>query len=191
MVVTRMAEGMIARLLPRYAEPHRRYHTWTHIEACFEAAEFLVTPLPLDIMLALLYHDAIYDPERPDNEEKSAALLMEEGGRDGYETATLERACRMILATKHDVPESADASIVVDADLSILGASAPVFDKYEDAIREEYAFVDDAPFAAGRRKIMQSFLDRERIFLTRIGHAMWEEAARMNLHRSVKRWGRK
>jgi hypothetical protein len=23
--------SMIARLIPRYAEPHRRYHTWSHI----------------------------------------------------------------------------------------------------------------------------------------------------------------
>lgn len=182
--------SMISRLIPRYGEPHRRYHTWLHIGACFEAAEHLVTPLSLEIVLALLYHDAVYDPERRDNEERSAALLMEDGERAGVDAAALKKARAMVLATKHDsVPETDDAGIVVDADLSILAASEAVFDKYEDAIRQEYGFVDDAPFAVGRAKIMQSFLDRERIFRTRIGYDMWEEAARVNLKRSVERWG--
>jgi predicted metal-dependent HD superfamily phosphohydrolase len=194
--VSDVPTSMISRLIPRYAEPHRRYHTWSHIGACFEAAENLIAPLPLDITLALLYHDAVYDPERRDNETRSAALLMDDGERARVDAAVLKRARAMVLATMHaasppesgTTPESEDARIVVDADLSILAASEVIFDKYEDAIREEYKFVDDAPFAAGRAKIMQSFLDREQIFRTRIGRDMWEEAARANLKRSVERW---
>src|SRR5271170_6547335 len=184
---------MVARLIPRYGEPHRRYHTWSHIGACFDAAEYL-TPLPIsqEIVLALLYHDAVYFPFAKDNEEQSAMLLVIEGRRAGLDVGLLKKSAAMILATEHaSSPESEDACIVVDADLSILGTDEATFDRYENAIREEYKAVHDEAFAAGRRKVMQSFLDREWIFSTRIGRAIWEETARANIKRSVRKWSKR
>lgn len=190
--MTRVPTEMISQLIPRYSEPHRRYHTLSHIDACFDATEYL-TPPPIThaIVLALLYHDAIYAPLAKDNEEQSAMLLVMEGRQAGLDIGLLKKASAMILSTNHNsVPESEDACIVVDADLSILGKRQAMFDRYEDAIREEYKMVNDEAFAAGRTKVMQSFLDREWIYSTRIARAMWEEAARANLKRSVQRWSK-
>ena len=52
---------------------------------------------------------------------------------------------------------------------------------YAEAIRREYAFVPDQLYRPGRRRALEGFLARERIYLTdRLG-ALWERAARTNL----------
>ncbi len=192
--------AMISRLIPRYAEPHRRYHTWSHIGACFEARERLVTAgarvgdpeevREFAVDLALLYHDAIYEPLAKDNEERSAQLLLDEGLSAGLKLDVLERASAFILTTKHDaIPISEPARIVVDADLSILGSDDATFDRYEDAIRQEYSVVPDAAFAAGRMKVMDGFRRREHIFQTKAARDLWERKARENIGRSLRRWG--
>jgi len=185
--------SMITRLIPRYAEPHRRYHTWSHIGACFDAIERISTDRSQEVALALFYHDAIYEPlaRAGENEERSAALLMDEGKRAGVDESVLKKARLMIRATEHggfwELTEQACA--VIDADLSILGAEDDVFDRYEDAIRQEYSVVPDAMFAAGRVKVMQSFLGREEIFWTKAARDLWEAKARANIGRSLRRWG--
>lgn len=185
--------AMISRLIPRYAEPHRRYHTWSHIGACFDAIERIVGDRSQEVALALLYHDAVYDPlaRAGDNEERSAALLMDEGKRTGVDVEILKKACTMILATKHDaVPETEQACAVVDADLSILGADEETFDRYDEAIREEYAVVPDAAFATGRAEVMRRFLGREHIFATKAARDLWEAQARKNIARCLGRCAR-
>ena len=73
--------------------------------------------------------------------------------------------------------------------LPILGADVATFDAYERAVREEYAFVDDAAFAKGRARVLRSFLDRDAIYGTTGGRALWEAAARANLERSLRALG--
>ncbi len=180
---------MISRLIPRYAEPHRKYHTWSHIGACFAALERISGDRSLEVALAIFYHDAIYEPLSKDNEARSAALLMSEGERAEVDVSTLKKAYTMILATRHDaVPETEQACAVVDADLSILGMDDATFDRYEDAIREEYKVVPDAAFAAGRVKVMDGFLRREHVFATAAARDLWERKARENIGRSLRRW---
>lgn len=184
-----MSVTFIERLRARYAEPHRRYHTWTHVEACLAARERIARGAPPEVDLALLFHDAIYDPRAHDNEERSAALMIEEC--KGLDESLVQRAVPLVLATKHAAsPSSEAARIVVDADLSILGADAATFDAYERDVRAEYAFVDDATFATGRAHVLRAFLDRDAIYETASARALWEAAARANLERSLRSLGR-
>ncbi|KEG07189.1 hypothetical protein DQ04_10621020 [Trypanosoma grayi] len=73
-------------IFTRYSEPQRRYHTLAHLEemlqqlARYQAGAPAAHRLPLEgdttrclvVELALLFHDAVYDPRRGDNEERSA-----------------------------------------------------------------------------------------------------------------------
>jgi predicted metal-dependent HD superfamily phosphohydrolase len=185
-----ISTNLISRLMTRYAEPHRRYHTWSHIAAVFDASEQISDDRSREVALAILFHDAVYDPRAGDNEEKSAELLLSEGLLAGEDKATLEKARVMVLATKHfeREPEGEQASIVVDADLSILGTDEATFDAYEDAIRQEYAFATDAQFASGRALVCQIFLDQPHIFHTLAARGLWEKKAKDNLARSLARW---
>jgi predicted metal-dependent HD superfamily phosphohydrolase len=88
------------------------------------------------------------------------------------------------MATRHDaVPVDADAQLLVDIDLSILGAERERFDEYERQIRAEYAFVPALIFNAKRRQILRSFLDRPRIYSTP-AFSVLEATARANLARA-------
>ena len=179
-------DGVIERLMTRYGEPHRHYHTWSHVLACLHARAELTSAAWPEVDLALLFHDAVYDPMAMDNEERSAELLLEEGRRAWLDENLLQRARPLVLATKHHAgPLSLEASIVVDADLSILGAQDATFDLYEQQIRAEYARVDEKAYVAGRRRVLESFALRPHIYTTTRAQGLWEQCARKNIARSL------
>ncbi len=178
---------LISTVTARYEEPHRHYHTVLHLEACLRAVHVLTQMPPREVELALLFHDAVYDPSAANNEQASVELLFEEGRRAWLDDALLQRTAPLILATKHlgdEMPE--EAGWVVDADLSILGTEdQEKFELYEQQVRREYAFVDDHVFAAGRANFVRGMLERDTIFATRRGRLLWEKNARRNLRRSA------
>ncbi len=181
-------------LKARYAEPQRHYHTWAHVEALLghyrRWVRYLNRPGP--VLWALYWHDAIYDPQAKDNEEKSAQLLEREA--DGHLSPhDIAFAVAIIRATaSHTVPDglnvhdAEDLALFLDMDLSILGAPEAAYDRYEQDIRAEYAFVPEEAYRAGRGAILNGFLSRPRLYFTDIAHAEWDEAARANLARAVR-----
>lgn len=174
-------------LLDRYREPHRAYHTVQHLDECFR--EFEVARASADspsaVALALFYHDAIYDTHAHDNEEKSAELARQMLARQGAESALLQHITDLILVTRHAaLPETPDQKLVVDIDLSILGAPKDRFDEYEQQVRREYSWVDESIFRSVRRKILEEFLARPAIYSTPPFQRL-ERSARENLTRSI------
>ncbi len=184
---------LLERLARRYAEPHRRYHTWEHILACFDARRQIIEASLPEVDLALLFHDATYEPLATDNEARSAELLVEEGRRAWLDERLLQRARPLVMATKYDddsALDSEEASIVVDADLSILGSAPKTFDKYERLVRQEFVQFDDEAYASGRCFVLRALLARRTIYATRRGQRLWEARARTNLRTSLERLGR-
>lgn len=136
-------------LVARYSEPHRKYHTLQHLTEClahFEAVRDLAEQ-PAEVEMALWFHDAIYDTQRHDNEEKSAGWACEVLLAHGTTAAAAQRVHDLVMATRHTaLPVSPDEQLLVDVDLSILGAGGERFAEYEQQIRDEYAFVPPALF---------------------------------------------
>lgn len=90
------------------------------------------------------------------------------------------------MATCHSaLPESPDAQLLVDVDLSILGALPPRFAEYEEQIRQEYAFVPEDLFRRKRGEILRAFLDRPVIYSTPHFQAALETRARDNLRLAI------
>jgi predicted metal-dependent HD superfamily phosphohydrolase len=179
------AHGEIHRA---YSEPHRHYHTLEHIAHAlgrFDGIRSRVAAADA-AELALWLHDFVYDPRAKDNEARSAAYARRLLAEGGVVPAVGERVTDLIMATCHaSPPDAPDARYVVDADLSILGAPAAEFDRYERQVRQEYDFVSEADWRAGRARILRVFMDRPRIFLTPEFAAL-EAAARANLERSIE-----
>ncbi|WP_216321220.1 HD domain-containing protein [Deinococcus aestuarii] len=152
--------------LPFYTEPHRAYHNADHVRAMLDAlaSRGLLTPV---LSLAAWGHDLVYDPRAEGNEERSAEVF---GGwlREQGAPPELEADVRtLILATRHVAPPTTrNEALLVDADLSILGADSQTFAAYDAAIRQEYSFVPEEAYRSGRARVLRSFLDRERIFST-------------------------
>jgi predicted metal-dependent HD superfamily phosphohydrolase len=80
-----------------------------------------------------------------------------------------------------------DATLFLDMDLSILGASPGVFDAYEQAVRREYVWVEEPAWKAGRGTVLRGFLERPHIFHTPEFRERFERQARENMARSVER----
>ena len=175
-------------VLRAYGEPHRRYHTSEHIARTLALLDPVRDRLrrPAEAELAAWLHDVVYDPRAADNEERSAAFasaLLAGGGADAAGPTVRD----LILATRHAAPpDEHDARYVVDADLSILGAPAAEFDRYEHQVREEYAFVPEVEWRERRPRVLRRFLDRARIYETPEFAAL-EEPARKNMERSLAR----
>jgi len=183
----RAPAGAFESLVERYSEPHRAYHTLQHIGECFAQFDRVHDAhAPGEVGLALWFHDAIYDTHASDNEARSAEWARAVLDEAGAPATTIEAVERLILATQHDVtPQDHDAQIVVDIDLSILGADADRFQEYEVQVRREYAWVDDDAFRHGRTKVLRSFLERPFIYSTADFRARFEARARSNLAGSI------
>jgi predicted metal-dependent HD superfamily phosphohydrolase len=182
--------GLYEEVMARYAEPHRHYHTARHLEECFAelTAVRADAARPAEVELALWFHDAIYDTARHDNELRSAEWARSAAAQAGLDARVGERVAALIMATRHDaVPTDSDAAVLVDVDLSILGAPPLRFDEYEREVREEYARVPEAMFRRERRKILRRLLERPHLYNTLRMRESHERRARANLERSVAR----
>ncbi len=180
--------AVLDTVLRAWAEPHRRYHTLQHLAECLAlfARERALADRPGEVGLALWFHDAVYDTSRHDNEAASAAWAASVMREAGAGDEVVMRVQSLILATCHDgVPATADARLLVDIDLAILGAAPERFDEYERQIRAEYAFVPAARFRAKRGEILRGFLDRSALYATTALASRLEAPARANLARAI------
>lgn len=181
---------LFEQLVAAYSEPHRAYHTLQHLSECF--AHLDASPRKPEhsgeLELALWFHDAIYDTQRSDNESRSAEWARRV--LDGLALEQLERIVQLVLVTRHAAaPTNPDQELLLDVDLSILGAPAPRFEQYEAQIRVEYGWVPDQAYRDARGRILRGFLDRAVLFHTAPFAERFEEQARANLSRSLEALG--
>jgi predicted metal-dependent HD superfamily phosphohydrolase len=181
--------GLFNQLVRAYGEPQRHYHTLQHLREClahFDAASPLARR-PGEVELALCFHDAVYDPQRHDNEQRSAEWARSSIVAAGCDAAVAERVAQLVLATaRHEAAaDDPDAQLLLDIDLAILGAAPARFDEYERQVRAEYAHVDETEFRGGRARILAGFLARPRLYATQPFHDALEQHARDNIARSL------
>ncbi|MEU6527716.1 hypothetical protein ABZ869_00815 [Streptomyces sp. NPDC046928] len=172
-------------LLKRWSEPQRRYHTVDHLAAVLGHVDVLAEHARdvEAVRLAAWFHDAVYLPERSENEERSARLAeraLPEAGVPAERTAEVARLVR--LTVTHDpAPDDPNGEVLCDADLAILAAPPSAYAAYTAAVREEYHFVPNDAFRAGRADVLRQLLALPSLFRTPYGRETWEATARYNL----------
>ncbi|RLU86964.1 hypothetical protein CTZ27_24625 [Streptomyces griseocarneus] len=172
-------------LLHRWSEPQRKYHTVDHLVAVLDRVDELAAyARDADtVRFAAWFHDAVYRPDRSENEERSAHLAeraLPELGIDAARTAETARLVR--LTVTHDpAPGDLDGEVLCDADLAVLAGAPQEYAAYAAAVREEYGFVPDAAFREGRSVVLRHLLALPRLFRTPLAHERWESTARRNL----------
>jgi predicted metal-dependent HD superfamily phosphohydrolase len=185
-------DGLYEEVCRGYGESHRAYHTLRHLAECFEhfdGARHLAVR-PAEVELALWFHDAIYDPRAADSEEQSAAWARRSLARAEATAEQIARVSDLILATRHAGAEGPpDHAVLLDTDLSILGAPPARFAEYESQVRQEYSWVPDEAFRKARAGILARFLERPRIYATDHFTRLLEAQARSNLRSSIERLG--
>jgi predicted metal-dependent HD superfamily phosphohydrolase len=178
-------------LVARHSEPHRAYHTLEHIADCqhhLDMAKHLLMR-PAEVELAIWFHDAIYDPRRDDNEERSALLAEEKLQMAAVDRASATRTAELIRLTTHDRNDLiGDGAILCDVDLAVLGAEPRRFDSYDAAIRQEYHWVPEKIYRVERGRVLARFLNRPRIYQTQFFYDRHEQRARFNLIGALRRY---
>ncbi|WP_443046869.1 HD domain-containing protein [Streptomyces sp. HB2AG] len=171
-------------LLRRWAEPQRRYHTTDHLLAVLDRIDLLAGYADdvQNVRLAAWFHDAVYLPDRSTNEERSARLAERALPEAGVDAARAAEVARLVLLTRdHDPAEDdRDGEVLCDADLAVLASPPQEYAAYAAAVREEYGFVPDDAFRAGRARVLRSLLGMPRLFRTPEAQDRWEDVARRN-----------
>lgn len=172
-----------------YTAADRAYHDLNHIEECLAQldghADQAEDPDTLEV--AIWFHDLIYDTRAADNEKRSAEAAKEFLGV----LATGDFVVDLIMATTHEaIPEGAEAMLLCDIDLSILGSDSSRYRHYAEAIRREYGWVSHDDYAEGRTNVLRRFLARPRIYATEKFRTRYERQARVNLEREIEQWRR-
>ncbi|AWF81396.1 hypothetical protein BTJ40_11525 [Microbulbifer sp. A4B17] len=177
------------KLVSSYAENHRHYHTGHHIDAMLKHFDKVaeLAEHPHEVELAIWFHDAIYKPFSSKNEENSALWAKKFLVDSGYCPAGVNRVYQLIMATCHSyTPVSIDEKLIIDIDLTILGASTSVFEAYEKQVRKEYRLVPIMIYKKKRRELLREFLSQKRLYHTDYFHSHFDAQARSNIKRSIQ-----
>lgn len=178
-----------AEILAAYSTPLRHYHTFGHVREVVRTFETVPTwTVPNDVFVAVLYHDAIYEAGRADNEVRSATMAMSAIARFGLDADAARVGVLIALTARHGqiAPDDvdADAAMFLDCDMAILAAAPPTFQAYEAAIAAEYEPIYGDRYVEGRRAFLKRLLDGN-IFLSPLFRDRHEETAKANIRESL------
>ena len=170
----------IERLRRRYDDPRLPYHNAVHVGLLWlrhlahggDADD-------LGMALAILFHDAVYQPRRRDNEARSAALLRKAAGpREEVEWA----AAALLATADHLGYAGSDPRVLrlLDLDLTPLAEPEPIFTRNTAALRQEAVSLTDAEWSAAQHRLLSGFAARSPLFRSGLG-PFYEAAAQRNI----------
>lgn len=175
-------------LMHKYTSMNRFYHTLNHVghmAAHYRRVHQKDGGYDPAVLLAILYHDYVYDVQRTDNEEESAAAATNVGTVLKFQTKTIDIAHALILSTKGVQREP---TLFSDLDFGILAAEPGVYSIYISNVRREYSHVPFKTYAEERTKILKQLLSKPIFYnpaLT-LGQAKAEEIASRNINREIR-----
>ena len=114
----------------------------------------------------------------------------------GTDSNTAQRVHDLVMTTQHGFTQGTapaalgsrlDAELLVDIDLSILGSPAERFERYDQDVRKEYAWVPGFRYREARAQVLQSFLDRPQLYHGPHAVQLLEAQARLNLTAALSR----
>lgn len=148
-------------LIEKYNDTNRTYHNKEHLlhmlDEMYAHPEFekLSSNMQNDLVFSGFGHDII---QGGPNDVPDSIYWLEQ-----YVYVN-ENVKRLILKTDHTTaPSSVDESILLSADLSILGQDEDRYDTYSCSVREEYKrlhpHISKDDFNKGRRKVLDYFIN--------------------------------
>ncbi len=159
-VETMLSEaGIDPAFISAYDEPGRWYHTWAHVEQVLrDAGADPGDPSHLQLVLAVVFHDAVYVPGREDNEALSAALF-EEMCTSALTPEGRAEVVRAILDTKTHRPSPGNrvSAALCRADmLPLLEGSMSSLLRSERLLFKEFQRFNYKDYVAGRLTFLES-----------------------------------
>ncbi|HAN09110.1 MAG TPA: hypothetical protein DCP90_00670 [Clostridiales bacterium] len=182
---TKLAQIIAENIEETYNANKRHYHNLNHILSGLEELKIFEQRLTeeeyLTLQFAYLFHDYIYDTKKKDNEERSADVAKYIAETLGQDEKFIVQTQNLIMSTSHHKPITELEKIIDDVDLSILGKDKNTFKNYDDAIREEYSFVNEEQYMPVRKNVLFGLYNREHIYNTKELREKYELNAKLNL----------
>lgn len=146
------------------------------------------------ILLAIFFHDAVYDPTSSRNEEDSAHLFRAFAAETAaIDNETVRNVVDWIMATKtHQMSSSSSSSpnpnlqLFLDLDMAVLGKTATAYEHYAKLVRCEYQHVPLAVYCEKRATVLAGFLQQAHIYGTDRFQTALEQRARENLANEIE-----
>jgi pantetheine-phosphate adenylyltransferase len=159
-----------ADLEMKLTEKHRFYHNYEHINDILKMVDSY-SPVKYGnynlsstdrkiLIIAALYHDAIYNPLRKDNEEKSAEYFLSHCSKSNRSNEIFQLTT-IIKDTLNHVPSTKLSQIFCDFDLH--GLKEGTFENMligEKNIFLEFQKYDYSDYKKGRIDFLKTFLDK-------------------------------
>ena len=189
------------RAVAQVRQPHRYYHTATHImKVVRNLSDLSAVPRAAAFARAArrgAVPRPIYDPRADDNEARTAALAIGDLHLLGWSVERCNMVQTLVLATaghldpghtaagRAGLPMQPTPTRSRSCSTPISQSSAPIrltYQGYVTGVRAEYFFVDDEHWRVGRGRVLRHFLDSPRLFATEHLHAeVAEHRARANI----------
>ena len=185
-------------LLRRMGSPERHYHGLDHLAALWirhkrygVGTPFVSRRLSRLIACAILFHDAVYDPTRTDNEVRSAGLWEKSAPTDLPRRDVDWVAITIRATADHLGPHPARTlrqrarRWLLDLDLTPLGDEPDLFDRNTRALRAEYRHLAEAEWRRQRTAFLHKLQNTRGLYRSHPIAAVFASRARRNLSRTV------
>ncbi|EGG21290.1 putative HD phosphohydrolase family protein [Cavenderia fasciculata] len=183
-------------VLEQYYKPtfSRSYHNANHIDELLgffdQYQDRLKTPDAC--LMAIWFHDVIYDATKSDNEDKSVEMFKEFALETKLESKMSDLVSEMIDATKHHTKVQSginiDQDYFLDFDLSVLGRAPKEYTEYSYNIRREYIHVPEDQYRSGRIAVLKRFISSGRyMYKTKEFQDRFTDNAINNLNQEIDR----
>ncbi|WP_246034801.1 HD domain-containing protein [Polaribacter aestuariivivens] len=178
------------KIKKKYSERNRHYHNLEHINTMLNLAKENASEIKnLDeVLFAIWFHDIIYKARSKKNEARSAKFAKKNLQKHLFKELDIHKISQLILSTKKHkiiIDDDLDNAFLLDFDLCILGQNWKVYEAYTQKIRKEYKLYPDFLYVPARKKVLQDFLNREKLFFTEKYQQLFEAKARENIQKEI------
>jgi len=170
-----------------YNSNTRFYHNFTHIKNMVEFALSIKEKIEdFDtFILAIFYHDVIYNSRKSNNEEESAKLAKNHLSLINFNIYKIDIISEMILRSKNHSESKSDDSndlkLFLDTDLLIFASPKNIYQQYVSNIKEEYKHVPKIIFNTKRKQILKNIYSEKYIYKTNLFRTNHEQQAKNNI----------
>ena len=174
-------------LLEAYST-NRYYHTIAHINYMLKHMYgFELNGRDFSKMImAILYHDIVYDAASNKNEYNSAEFFANHNKNlSAFNEDEVEEIKSLILIKSHkETPKTKLEKIICDLDLRELSSDRQ--SEITEQVRKEYSHLSDKEFYKGRLEFFKNMLNKKFIYHTDLYRSSLEDQARHKITKEIE-----
>jgi predicted metal-dependent HD superfamily phosphohydrolase len=184
-----------------YGQPQRKYHNYEHLRVMLQELATVECDFKIkhmnELVMAILFHDAIYVLGSKRNEANSARLARRVG-QENWPDLNWDLVSTYIICTEHlyDLREfSVEEQLIADLDLLTFSWDYPHYRAVGERIVDECLLLSAEQdvglrsILAGRKKFLENFKKGQSFF--NLKHYMFNsELARANIKKELEEWVR-